>query len=83
MEKKEKDDWYLFLHNFKSAKDQKEKVVLPKSRDTENDSLLESIINKLKSDKDEIFRISLLIFIQENVGYLIEDSKTYVQTKTL
>ena len=36
-------------------------------------------MNLLANEKDENFKISLLIFLQENVTYFVEEGKTYAK----
>lgn len=73
LNKKDALDWYKLIQAFRSSKQTREKTLL--LWEVNDQLLLDQILKLIKTDKDEILKINLLIFLQENVQYFLEDAK--------
>jgi hypothetical protein len=74
--RKELWEWFALIQNFRLSKESRQKSL--NAWQLTEDALLEHILKILKNDKDEVLKINLLIFLQENVNFFLEDAKVYV-----
>jgi hypothetical protein len=66
-------EWILFLKNFKCTSNDRQRTDLLNSCGLTPDSLIEKLSKLLCSDCDNSLKNSILIFIEENVSYFLNE----------
>eukprot|EP01112_Ceratiomyxa_fruticulosa_P007584 TRINITY_DN1972_c0_g1_i1.p1 TRINITY_DN1972_c0_g1~~TRINITY_DN1972_c0_g1_i1.p1 ORF type:complete len:1085 (-),score=211.49 TRINITY_DN1972_c0_g1_i1:53-3307(-) len=62
-------EWFSILYHFRYSLDTRQNLL----KGANEVILLDHILRAFRSEKDDIIRVNLLIFLQENVGFFLED----------